>query len=86
MHLKVFLECLETIWVLYFAKTLKISGLIAFGQSFDKSCALHFWLEGSTFAELITKKKNSNQFGISAKVSSMHLVYGKITPGAFARD
>ena len=81
-----FLECLEAIWVLFFEKTIKIPDLNTFSQSFDKSYGPHFWSENQTLAELITKKKNSNQFGILAKVSSMHLVYGKITPGAFARD
>ena len=67
-----------------FAKTIKISDLITLRQSFVKSYAPHFWSEEQTLAELITKNKNSIQFGVSAKVSSMHLVYGKITPRPFA--
>ena len=84
MCLKAFLECLEAIWILFFDKTIKIPDLNTFSQSFDKSYGPHFWAENQTLAELITKKKNSTQFGISEKVSSMHLVYGKITPEAFA--
>ena len=79
------LECLEAIWVLFFEKTIKIPDLNTFSQSFDKSYGPHFWSENQTLAELITKNKNSNQFGISAKVSCMYLVYGKITPRPFAR-
>ena len=86
MCLKVFLECLETIWILFLEKTIKNADLITFSQSFDKSYGPQNRVEFQTLAELISKKKNSNPFGISAKISSMHLVYGKITPGAFARD
>ena len=85
MCLKAFLECLEAIWVLFFEKTIKIPDLNTFSQSFDKSYDPQNRVEFQTLAELITKNKNSNQFGISAKVSSMYLVYGKITLGAFAR-
>ncbi len=50
----------------------------------DKSYGSHFRSENQTLAELITKNKNSNQFGILVKVSSMSIFYGKITPRPFA--
>ena len=34
-------------------------------QGVDKSYAPHFWLEDQTFAELISKMKKWNHFGIS---------------------
>ena len=74
MYLEVYLECLGAIWIVFFEKTIKIPDLITFGQSFDKSYAPHFWSEDQTLAELISKKKNSNQFGISAKCSPMHVL------------
>ena len=39
MGLKVFLESLGTIWVTFFKKIIKISGLITLYQRFDKSYA-----------------------------------------------
>ena len=71
MCLKVFLECLEAIWDLFFAKTIKIPDLITFGQGFDKSYGPHFWPEAQTFDELISKMKKPNPFGISLEQCSM---------------
>ena len=71
MCLKVFLECLNAIWILFFEKNIKFSGLIAFDQRFDKSYAPHFWPEDQTFDELISKMKTPNSFGISLKQCSM---------------
>ena len=84
MCLKAFLECLEAIWVLFFEKTIKIPDLNTFSQSFDKSYGPQNRVEFQTLAELITKNKNSIQFGISAKVSHKSIFYGKITPRLFA--
>ena len=81
MCLKVFLECLEAIWILFFEKTIKIPGLIAFDQRFDKSYALHIWPEDQTFDELISKMETPNSFGISLEQCSMCIVYRKNTAG-----
>ena len=47
-------------------------------------CKFKNLVEFQTLAELITKNKNSIQFGISEKNSPMSIFYGKITPRPFA--
>ena len=81
MGLKVFLECFGTIWILFFKKTIKFSGLTTLCQSFDKSYGSVFSAELQFFDELISQMKNPNHFGISLEQCSMCIVYRKNTAG-----
>ena len=82
MCLKVFLDCLGTIWTLFFNKTIKIPGLITLCQSVDKSYAPIFWRMKPTSSDLISTMNCSIHFGFSSAFRPMHVLYGKIESSA----